>query len=104
MFTQVCSTWLYESANKYVLDNIDTATADVELAMNLTFADNSTQCLNLTIIDDTLVEGMETFTVNLTSVNTEVNVAFRIAEVIIEDNDGKQWVDYLYFMFHFFYC
>ena len=46
--------------------------------MNLTFlvgsTDNTTQCLPVTITDDTLVEGDEAFTVTLTLQTTGVGV------------------------------
>ena len=59
--------------------------------MNFTFIENSTQCLNVTISDDTLVEGDEIFTLMLTLITIGVGVTLgrNTATVItIRDDEG----------------
>ena len=61
---------------------------------NLTFSINSTngdtQCLNVSVTDDTLVEMNETFSMVLTIVTTGLGVTIgdNITTFIIEDNEG----------------
>lgn len=69
----------------------DSAVSDAELDMNFTFVESSSQCVNLTIIDDTLVEGYETFRVVLALVTVEVGVSLNsnnTAMITIIDNEG----------------
>jgi hypothetical protein len=49
------------------------------------------QCFNLTILDDTLVEANETFSVQLTSIDGQVMATppGGLLNVTILDNDGK---------------
>ena len=77
---------------------VDSATANVDyetVNMNLTFVVNSTdstaQCLNVTITDDTLVEGDEIFMVTLVVVTTGVGVTLgsNSTTILIIDNDGQ---------------
>lgn len=59
--------------------------------MNFTFVENSTQCLNVTIIDDTLVEKNESFVLTLTLVNSGLGVTLgrnNSTEITVVDNDG----------------
>ena len=46
-------------------------------------------CTNIEIIDDTIVEPLESFTVTLMSTHFQVNTLIRNALVFIADNDGK---------------
>jgi hypothetical protein len=46
-------------------------------------------CVNVVIIDDDVVEPLESFTVTLSSTNFQVNILIRNALVNITDNDGK---------------
>ena len=46
-------------------------------------------CASVTIIDDNLNEGTETFTLTLSSTNFQVNILTSSALVIIADNEGK---------------
>ena len=57
---------------------------------DLTFT--STQwriCANIAIIDDDIIEPLESFTVTLTSPDFQVNILICSALVFIADNDGK---------------
>ena len=47
-----------------------------------------TQCLDVSIDDDTALEGEETFTVTLTTSETYVMLGNDQTEVTISDNDG----------------
>ena len=79
--------------------NLDSAIADADyetINMNFTFVVNSTdgdmQCMNVTINDDTLVEGDEAFSVKLNLFTMGVFVTLRnnrTATIIIIDNEGK---------------
>jgi len=47
------------------------------------------RCINVTILDDTALEGNETFTVSLTVTNVNITVENDLTTVtIIPDNDG----------------
>ena len=63
---QECSIVAFERTGSAVADNMDYAEV---MSMNLTFPahsnDGDIQCLNISILDDALVEGSETFTVIL---------------------------------------
>ena len=51
---------------------------------------SETQCVNITIIDDELLETMESFIVVLKTSNTSrVLISEEWFEIQIEDNDGK---------------
>ena len=80
--------------------HIGTATADADYAtatMNLTFTANvlngTIKCLNVSIIEDFLVEGDEIFTVNVSLLNTDNGITLEndIATVVITDNEGKSF-------------
>ena len=47
------------------------------------------QCLSITVIEDTALEGEETFLVTLTTSNPVVMLGNTEAVVTIEDNDGQ---------------
>ena len=56
------------------------------------FSFTSTQqriCANIAIIDDNIIEPLESFTVTLSSTNFQVNILIRNALVSIVDNEGK---------------
>jgi hypothetical protein len=56
----------------------------------LTFTNTQQRtCVNVLIVDDDVVEPLETFTVTLSSTNFQVNILTRNALVNITDNDGK---------------
>ena len=61
--------------------------------MNLTFTNGSTtpQSVPVTILDDSIVEGSESFSLTLTTTETNVTVNPASATVNIQDdsNDGK---------------
>ena len=48
-------------------------------------------CTNVVIIDDNIVDLLESFTVTLSSTNFQVNIVIRNALVIIADNDGNNY-------------
>ena len=49
----------------------------------------STACLNVSIIDDDIVEAVEMFTVNASSSDPVIISPIAQAEISIADNDGK---------------
>lgn len=64
--------------------------------MNLTFVANvlngAMQCLNISIIDDVLVEKDENFTVNIALLNTDNGIVLgndNDTTLVIRDNEGK---------------
>lgn len=46
-------------------------------------------CINTSIIDDTVVEEVESFTVSVSTTDTAVTISPSSATVIIIDNDGE---------------
>ena len=52
-------------------------------------ADTLTHCLNVSVLDDVLVEGAETFRVTMTTDNPLVVIPIPSATVNIMDNDRK---------------
>ena len=69
------------------------ASADyMPVSVNLTFtADDSMMCVNLTILDDTIVEGNQSFSVSLQSEANQpvIFTPHQEAIVVILDDDGK---------------
>ena len=60
-------------------------------------------CINTNVIEDSIFEQMESFFVVLTTSDSNVNILNGRLEVIIEDNDSKQYsiqpeVNYLYLL------
>ena len=59
---------------------------------NLTFlrgsTDSTSECANISITDDTALEGNQTFTVTLTTSDPDVAVRNRMTLITIEDNDS----------------
>ena len=49
----------------------------------------SRDCANIQIVDDNIIETLESFNVILSSDNFQVNIINNIAPVFITDNDGK---------------
>ena len=47
------------------------------------------QCINVTIIDDSEIEGDETFTVTLTTSSPAVTLGNAVTTITITDNDGE---------------
>lgn len=62
--------------------------------MNLGFPASSsngdTQCIDIMIVDDSAVEGNETFSVVLTTFEPSVLLGIDRTEVTITDNDGER--------------
>ena len=59
-----------------------------------TFSNNTspTQCINITVIDDDVVEGTETISLQLYNLDSSQNVLLTekdICTILIEDNDCK---------------
>lgn len=77
---------------------LGSATADVDfhtISLNLTFPTNSMngdiQCLNVTVIDDLLVEGEENFILILTLLSSgNVTVDNDTITLFIEDDEGTR--------------
>jgi len=46
-------------------------------------------CINTSIVDDTVVEEVESFTVSVSTTDTAVTISPSSATVIIIDNDGE---------------
>ncbi len=65
------------------------------VSMNFTFpvnsTDDATQCLNVTITDDVLLEGNETLTMMLALVSIEADVIIgnEMTAITITDNEGE---------------
>lgn len=57
----------------------------------MTFApsDGDKKCVNVTIVDDSLVENNEEFSLTLTTSDSAVSLTSSEATVTIIDNDGK---------------
>ena len=56
----------------------------------LTFTNTQQRiCTIVAIIDDSIIEGSETFTVTLSATNFQVNILTSSSLVIIADNEGK---------------
>ena len=76
-----------------------TAADFVELNPSAGLTFTSTQwriCANIAIIDDDIIEPLESFTVTLTSTDFQVNILIRNALVFTADNDGKITASYKY--------
>ena len=50
---------------------------------------NKPQCVNISIIDDSVLEHNKSFTVVITSQDPSVLIRINVIEVIIKDNDGE---------------
>ena len=68
-----------------------TAPADYIQVRSMTFApsDNGRKCLNVTILDDSLVERRESFMLTITTSDPAVSLSRNEATVTIIDNDRK---------------
>ena len=55
-------------------------------------SEGAMSCKNITIIDDNIVEGVENFTVKLTSDFSGVTVSRGLSVVEISDNDARECV------------
>ena len=62
--------------------------ANMDLIFPTSSGNNDTQCLNVTITDDTALEGAETFIVTLTTADTLVMLGDNETTVTITDNEG----------------
>ena len=79
-----------------VAPGIVSATADVDyMSTDMAFSfpeesvDGDRQCMNITILDDTLVEGDETFNISVSVLTTGLRVtADEPAIIVIEDDEG----------------
>ena len=62
------------------------------LSTNLTFlrgsTDSTLECVSISITDDALLEGNQTFTVTLTTSDPDVLLGNNVTVVTIEDNDS----------------
>ena len=58
------------------------------LTFNATSPDGDMRCTNITIDDDTLIEGDETFTVDLTVTTPDVMMGNAMTTVTITDDEG----------------
>ena len=98
-------------ASGIILYSLSITTADSAVAgsdyemttMNLAFPissmDNDIQCLNITIMEDTLVEGDETFAVTLTTA-LGVTTGTDITIITITDNEGIGCADIVLWSCH----
>lgn len=50
--------------------------------------DTQKQCFQITILQDTEIEGTESFTISLSSVNPQIPLLYDEASVTIKDDDG----------------
>ena len=46
-------------------------------------------CVNVTVVDDPVLEGTESFNVYLTTSDSNAKLLSDLLEIIIQDNDGK---------------
>ena len=69
----------------FITANLDYGQVNMRLSFGQ--GSGSRQCLNITIIDDSVLEGEESFLLVLRSDSAEVTT--RNASVSIQDNDGK---------------
>ena len=51
-------------------------------------ANNATQCVNISIVDDDALEGNQTFLLSLTTSDSRVIVGTNLTTITIKDNDG----------------
>ena len=58
-------------------------------AVSLLFQSGTIECSSIAITDDIILEGTETFSVLLTSTDTDVVITVASAPVSIQDNDSK---------------
>lgn len=68
-------------------------TVKMSKAISMNSMNGTTRCLNVTLFDDTLVEGNETFTVTLTlgtNPGADVSLGNALAIITIIDNEGKK--------------
>lgn len=68
-----------------------TAGADfTEATVTLTYEPGEfLQCANISIINDIILEEDERFTIQLSTMDGDVNLVPLLAEIIISDDDGK---------------
>ena len=52
-------------------------------------SETTVACAEMTIRDDELYEGPESFLVSLTSINSDVDIPVSSASVLVTDNDGE---------------
>lgn len=52
-------------------------------------SDGATRCVNIAIIDDELLEGNQTFTVTLTSLDSDVVLRDNMTTITITDNESQ---------------
>ena len=63
----------------------------VSISMDVTFDSGSTMAtVNVTIIDDFVIEFAEAFTATVSTTDTTVNIINDTATITILDNDGRQ--------------
>ena len=58
---------------------------------NLVFQDGQELCTNIMLIDDSIHEDQETFTIAITTTDSAANLGTSAALVTISDNDGKHF-------------
>ena len=58
----------------------------------LTFTSEGSQSVSVSIIDDTVVEDTESFQALLSSSDNFVQFGLNSADVLIQDNDGNDWI------------
>ena len=62
----------------------------MDLVFTAGTSNGTMQCINVTIIDDSLVESNETFTVTLITSNSVVELGNNLTTITITDTDSKQ--------------
>ena len=80
-FTIVCQIFLHTDGMDYILSNIE----------RLIFTTVETQCINVSLVDDTTVEDQENISIMLSTMEERVILDPLSAEIIIMDNDSKQY-------------
>ena len=62
----------------------------MDLVFTAGTSNGTLQCINVTIIDDSLVESNETFTVTMTTSNSVVELGNNLTTITITDTDSMQ--------------
>ncbi len=67
----------------------DFTTLSTDVIFTSGSTDNDVSCVNITILEDYVLEGYQTFTLTLTTSDSDVVLGTEKAMIIILDNDGS---------------
>lgn len=80
----------FSTTDSYVDTNADLALADMDYAsvsINISFVDNTTTCISVQLLNDSILENEEVFKAVLTSTDPAVNITTSTAEILILDSN-----------------